>query len=231
MLFDGRELVVQQSRASADPSRRRSVRWVAGFFVVMFALAAFLSPNPISARISDQVSAWVDPPGPQIERLATDAGLTDAARAVFFASKPRLESREQLASTCFDDSSEVLGCYTSGDRVIHVMEVVDPSHGGLEAGVAAHETLHAVWNRMSDAERTELGAALRTEWARLSHDAAFAARMTAYADLDEAGFTNELHSVLGTEVLDVGIELESHYADYFLDRQTLATRTVAAFSD
>jgi hypothetical protein len=229
VLFDGRDLELPRDGGDAARSRRRSARWVTGFFVSLFALAAFLSPNPVSAALSERMQNWLHPPSLATERMAADAGLTPEARSVFFASSPSLEPREQLAVSCSDDSPEILGCYTSADGVIHVISTSHPLLPAVEAGVAGHEVLHAIWSRMSETERFEMSGALRTAWTTLSRDPRLEARMAVYSDLDEAGFTNELHSVLATEVQDIGPELEAHYARYFVDRAGLASRTTAAF--
>lgn len=201
------------------------MRWVVGFFVAMLAVAALVSPNPISATVSDRVAMWINPPGDEVSRLAVDAGLTSRGSTVLFANSPTLEKREQLAASCRNDSHGILGCYDAATRSIHLLAIDDPLLDGLDAGIAAHEMLHAVWQRMSESERVELTSLLRAEEIRLSASEDFAIRMSVYSDLDDAGYIDELHSVLALEARGLSPRLEAHYAVYFLDRAGLVDRT------
>lgn len=45
--------------------------------------------------------------------------------------------------------------------------------------------------------------------------------MAYYERTEPDAITNELHSILGTELKDVGSELETYYAKYFKDRQII----------
>lgn len=228
MLFDGREVQGHPSPPRSDRDRRRSVRWIVIFFVGMLTVAVFVSPNPVSVAVSDQVTVFVHPPSAAVTSLAVDADLTDAGRTLFYASTPALEPRAVLAVSCSDDSVEVYGCYDQSDGSIHLLIDDDPRSIAMSAGIAAHEMLHAVWDRLSDSERATLTSILRSEWELRRTDPLFADRMSYYSELDEAGFTDELHSVFATEVARLPVALEQHYAEYLADRPGLAAGTSSA---
>jgi hypothetical protein len=89
---------------------------------------------------------------------------------------------------------------------------------GIHEVTAAHEMLHAVYARMSDADKKEVNTLLEREYTLLSKDPAFTERMALYARTEPGERDNELHSIIGTEVASISPELEAHYAKYFVNR-------------
>jgi hypothetical protein len=105
---------------------------------------------------------------------------------------------------------------------------------GLTDVVAAHEMLHAAWDRLTTAEQRQLVPLLEAEASKLSGNAAFQARLDYYAKNEPGERDNELHSIIGTEIASISPELETHYAKWFRDRQTLVAlqaKTTAVFTD
>jgi chromosome segregation ATPase len=88
---------------------------------------------------------------------------------------------------------------------------------GVEEVTAAHETLHAIWERMSSDEKTRVGALLEVAYKKIN-DPKLNERMAYYDRTEPGERDNELHSILGTEYKDLGSDLEAHYANYFTDR-------------
>lgn len=175
-------------------------------------------PQPII----DQVTVWQYEPTPVVAAHAERLALTDHGRFLYYASRPEVSSAEVFATECPKDEDEqqfgILGCYVPADKAIFLFDVTDERLDGAEEVVAAHEMLHAAWDRMSDDEREGLSTLLEAEYDKLSHDPRFSERMAFYARTEPGQRANELHSIIGTEVGEVSPELETYYARYFADR-------------
>lgn len=196
---------------------------VATVLVLVVAFVAYANRQEISDRIA---AAGFDAP-PAIVDLADRLQLTDAGETVFLATQPTLESSQYFNDQCSRvdhvDGGHVLGCFSDGN--IHLFEVTDERLNGIVEVTAAHELLHAVHARMSESERQDFDRRLRAEYDVLAKDnPALVERMNVYEGLSRAGFANELHSVLGTEVAVLPEWLEEHYAQWFEDRGSIVTQ-------
>jgi hypothetical protein len=174
-------------------------------------------------RIVDQFAVWRFEPTAAVETYADRAGLTEEGRFLFYASSPEVKGGGAFAQSCGSSSEEfgILGCYYPLDRSITLYDVTDDRLDGLEEVVATHEMLHAVWDRMSVAERDLLVPLLDAEADKHIDDPAFAETLAFYAKAEPGERHNELHSIIGTEFPDLSPELEAHYAGYILDRDTV----------
>jgi hypothetical protein len=174
-------------------------------------------------RVADQITVWQYDPDATIAAYADRADLSDDGRFLFYASRPVIEAGDQFDETCATEIEGVgiLGCYVGDERRIYLFDVTDDRLDGIEEVVAAHEMLHAAWDRMSDEERARLAPLLEAEAAVLADDADFAATLEFYAEAEPGERLNELHSIIGTEFIDVGEELETYYGRYFTDRTTV----------
>ncbi|CAN5320635.1 hypothetical protein BH11ACT4_BH11ACT4_22890 [soil metagenome] len=171
-------------------------------------------------RVIDQFAVWNFSPSTQLSEYASRAAMSDEGRFLFYASTPRI-----AAGTAFDDACAthqegvgILGCYLPGDRTIHLFDVTDPRLDGLEEVVAAHEMLHAAWDRMTAADHDTLGPLLEAEVAKRQDDTALADTLAFYAASEPGERLNELHSIIGTEYSGLSPALEAHFAQYFTDR-------------
>jgi hypothetical protein len=187
-------------------------------------------------RLVDQYTVWTFTPAPGVASIIESSRLTSEGRFLFLASRPVIETSATFASSCASnrEGSGILGCYLPRDRSIHLFDVTDPRLGGLSDVVAAHEMLHAAWDRMSAAERQQLTPLLEAEAAKLAGDAEFQTRMAYYAKNEPGERDNELHSIIGTEVASIGPALEAHYARWLGNREAivaLQARTIAVFTD
>lgn len=169
--------------------------------------------------IIDQLHVWQFQPSDEIAILATNAGMSERGRFQFYATRPRLESSAEFNSECrrAEAASPILGCYKQSEDTVHIYNVTDSDLDGIKEVTAAHEMLHAVWARLSEAERARLGQLLESAYQRVKDDA-FTERMAYYERAQPGSRQNELHSILGTEYADLGDELERHYVQYFADR-------------
>ncbi|CAN5505849.1 hypothetical protein BH10ACT7_BH10ACT7_30630 [soil metagenome] len=171
-------------------------------------------------RVEDQVAVWQFEPSSALEKYVQRAGLSDEGEFLFFASRPVIASGEEFDNACAarTEGVGILGCYRPSDRSIVLFDVTDDRLAGIEEVVAAHEMLHAAWDRMSAVERAALDPLLEAEAAKLADDPAFAETLAFYAETEPGERLNELHSIIGTEFAEVSPELEEHYALYFDDR-------------
>jgi hypothetical protein len=214
--------------AAAAPTRPRKrtgravVPTIIGMLIIgtMTAGGIWVANNP--QPIIDQVTVWQFEPDAVIEGHVERLQLTDHGRFLYYASRPAVSSGDRFASDCPIDHNEqefgVLGCYVHADKSIFVFDVTDPRLDGAEEVVAAHEMLHAAWDRMGASERDRLTELLEAEFAKLVDDPEFEERMAFYARNEPGQRANELHSIIGTEVASISEELEEYYAQYFEDR-------------
>lgn len=171
--------------------------------------------------ISDHFAAQNFTPTQAVADLTSRLMLTDDGHRVFFATHPTLEAsqrfNEQCAGVDHSEDGHVLGCYSQGG--IHLFEVTDERLNGIVEVTAAHELLHAAFERLSEGERDELTKRLNQVYRELAaEDPDLSERMSVYRGLSAESFANELHSVLGTEVRELPEWLETHYATWFRDR-------------
>ena len=186
--------------------------------VVLALVALFVIVNP--QRVTDQFRVWQFQSSPAIEAYADRVSLTEEGRFLYFASLPTIPSSAEFDRTCSSrlEGVGILGCYLPAEQTILLYDVTDERLDGLEEVVAAHELLHAVWDRLSPAERDSLGELLEAEVKRRSDDPELAETLEFYATSEPGERLNELHSIVGSEMTDISVELEAHYAKFFVDR-------------
>jgi hypothetical protein len=178
----------------------------------------------IGIRFTQDLEDWSKllhyQPSPVIAKLATTTTMTDTARRLFYVNQPTIESQKLSLNLC--KSSEhtiVLGCYVPS-RGIFLQEVVDPRLQGVMEVTAAHEMLHVAYQRMTMLEQTQINKQLQSALEKLQNPRILKLVET-YRSQDARSVDNELHSILGTEVLNLSPELEEHYRKYFTDRSTI----------
>ncbi|MDO7881530.1 hypothetical protein [Antiquaquibacter soli] len=184
---------------------------------VLVAIWAVSNTN----RIMDQVAVWQYSPSPTIEGYAEATTMTEEGRFLFFASRPMIADAAEFDAQCgIEQSVGAIGCYRPDFRTIFLYDL-GPGFENVEQVTAAHELLHAVWDRLSDAEQNALEPLLEAEAAKRADDPEWIALMAQYAQIEPGERTNELHSFVGSEFSQISPELEAHYARYFEDREAL----------
>jgi uncharacterized protein YukE len=113
---------------------------------------------------------------------------------------------------------------------IYVFDVDDDRLEGVEQVTAAHEMLHAVYDRLSDSEKEEIDM-LVLEYFNNSGDERLKKSIESYKRRDPSVVPNELHSILATEIRELPQELEIHYSKYFVDRLSVVTLSEAYESE
>lgn len=194
------------------------LRRASGLFIglLLALLALFIALN--RQYVLDQVTVWQYKPSAVVSALAERATISDKGLFYFYASQPVVEGSQKFNSQCDrkEPTSAILGCY-SADR-IYIYDVNDPRLDGIREVTAAHEMLHAAFERLSEKEKQTLGVLLEAEYAKLD-SAELRDRMDYYARAQPGDRANELHSIIGTEIASIGPELEAHYRQYFSNRQ------------
>ena len=174
-------------------------------------------------RVTDQLAVWQYEPPVEIAQYAERTSMTEEGLFLFYASRPQIARDDDLDEICASQAEDVgiLGCYLPGPQRIYLYDVTDDRLAGLEEVVAAHEMLHAVWDRLPQTERERLEVLLEAEVTARADDEDLAETLAFYAKAEPGQRANELHSIVATEFADISDELEEHFAAYFADRSAI----------
>lgn len=170
-------------------------------------------------RILDQITVWQYQPTAEASGLVDRAGMNSEGKFYYLASQPKLDSSSDFNSECdrIENVTSILGCYSNSR--IYIYDVTDPQLDGIREVTAAHEALHAIYDRMSDDEKKQIDVLIEAEYKKLSTDKDYTDLLSYYAKAEPGQRDNELHSIIGTEVQTISLELEAHYDKYFTNRQ------------
>lgn len=162
-------------------------------------------------------------PPTEVAQLATDATMTDLARHLYYVNRPEIKERTNFSNYCDvgTERSAVLGCYKSGQRGIYLLNVTNRELAGIEQVTAAHEMLHAAYERLSSGERTRVDGLLTDYYQNHLTDATIKQTIDEYKRTEPNDLVNEMHSIFGTQIGDLPAELNSYYQQYFTDRSKL----------
>jgi chromosome segregation ATPase len=119
-----------------------------------------------------------------------------------------------------------LGCYHSNQEGIFVYNVSDPRLAGVEQVTAAHEMLHAAYDRLRAKDRNNVDTLLENYFKTVT-DQRIIDTMNSYKQSEPNDVVNEMHSVFGTEISNLPAPLESYYTRYFSDRQAITAFAAA----
>lgn len=209
----------------AETSHRALRRVVTVIVVSLIAVAGVFAYSN-KQFLNDVWAANTFQPTAEITSLKQSLALTDQGNRVFLASHPTLDDAEQFNTNCAGvdhaEDGHILGCFAQ-DR-IHLFNIQDERLAGIVEVTAAHELLHAVFQRIQGPARDDLVNKLISLYdeMKVSHPA-LAERMSVYEHLSRTSFANELHSVFATEAWPLPAWLEQHYAAWFADQQIIST--------
>lgn len=204
----------------SQPKAKRAswLGWVVSAFLIIGSLFLWMQRQ----YVVDAIQYVQFTPSDAIRQVAEDAGFTEDAVFTFYATRPVIESSATFNQHCErrEANSPILGCY-SANR-IYIFDITDERLKGIKVVTAAHELLHAEYDRLPKAEKDRLNALLQKEY-ESGTNPRLEERMAYYAKTQPGQDLNELHSIVGTEFESINPELEAHYARYFKDRQALVT--------
>ena len=167
--------------------------------------------------IVDQITFWQFQPSSIISQSASDSGMNENGKFFYYASRPELNDRNSFNQNCTTRETQaiVLGCYV--DNRIYLFDVTDDRISGIRTVVAAHEMLHAVYQRLGNTERDQLNKMLEDQLSKTT-DKNILDIVKVYDRIEPGERLNELHSLFATETRNLSPELENYYKKYFSDR-------------
>jgi DNA repair exonuclease SbcCD ATPase subunit len=155
-------------------------------------------------------------PSAEVKALADNTQLEQHARNLFYASDPQVQDSGTFNQSCSsNEQTIVLGCY-KGQR-IYLFNIKDERFNGIKEVTAAHEMLHAAYERMDESERRKVDAMLQPLVENMK-DPRLLELVELYNKTEPGELYNEMHSILATESAELTPELEEYYKQYFKDR-------------
>lgn len=202
------------------PTKGKIVANILAFIVlVAISLGVFV----FRQRINDQIIVWQFDPSDAVVGLVESVELSDEGEFLLYASQPELEQAAEFNDYCskIENTTSILGCYSNSK--IYIYNITDARLNGIREVTMVHEMLHAAYERLSEAEKGTLSLLLETEYEKLveSGDDDIADLMDFYNRTEPGERSNELHSIIGTTVTEVSVELENYYGRYFDDRSKI----------
>ena len=192
------------------------------FLVLFLGLGVFFLIN--KTAIIDRFKAIGYNPTPAMLSIKDSLNLTDDGERIFNATHPILASRDDFNESCNSDEDDedgdsddtsiyVFGCYAH-DR-IYVYNIDDDELAGVRESISAHELLHAVWVRLPGLEKSNLVPILEETYDNIPE---MKAEIDTYPEDEQIG---EIYVRLATQVKQLPEALETHYAKYLKDQDSI----------
>lgn len=156
-----------------------------------------------------------------VTALATQNTMTDYATKVFYVNQPAITPKSNFGEFCPNNGGEqtiVLGCYHAKQNGIYILQVSDSRLNGVEQVTAAHEMLHAAYDRLSSSERQRVDGMLEDYYRNGLTDQRIKTTIDSYKQSEPNDVVNEMHSIFGTEVASLPTQLQEYYKQYFNNR-------------
>lgn len=201
-----------------------ALRRFAGLAVTLIAISSIVFVWFARQDIYDWWRLREYNPPHEVSALADSTTMTSEGRKIFYVNQPHISAASEFNAECSRETSIVLGCYVPG-KGIFLFDVDDPRLTGVKEVTAAHEMLHAAYDRLSSKEQREVDAMTRAAFLQVTNER-IKANVEKYREVDPAVVPNELHSILATEVAELPAELEHYYKRYFSNR-----KAIVAFSN
>lgn len=172
-------------------------------------------------EVLDQYTVWRFRPSPAIAAIAERSSFSAEGKFLFYAAQPELLERDSFNDACRSVATEqtaVLGCYSASR--IYLFNIENDKLDGIKEVTAAHEMLHAAYERLPHREKERINGILESQ--TLGDDKERIDSLMAEYEKSEPGERlNELHSILGSELRTLSPELEAYFSQYFTDRSAL----------
>lgn len=195
--------------------------WLVSGAILLLGLALLSFAFWQKQTIIDYVLASQFQASTDVATIRSDLKLTNRGLMLFNASQPRLQTADEFNSSCQqqkETNNPILGCYV-GQR-IYIYDIENKKLDGIEETTAAHELLHAAYERMEEHERMEVNAEIKKVLATIMTPD-LQKRLEYYQKTEPGEEHNELYAILGSEFPTLGDPLERHYGQYFTSRQTV----------
>ncbi len=197
-------------------ARRNRISSVILVFVLLILAGVFLKHDAIH-------DWWVlrnYTPTPAVAQLAGDDTMTDYAQHMFYVNHPDQQQKGTFAKYCPTGTEQtvVLGCYKGNQGGIYLLSVSNSELAGIEQVTAAHEMLHAAYDRMSKSDKSKVDALLIDYYHNHLTDESIKTTIESYKKSEPDALVNEMHSIFGTQIKDLPAGLQEYYSQYFADR-------------
>ncbi len=169
-------------------------------------------------RVIDRVKSSMYTPSTQIAGITERLRLTTRGKDVLYVTDPTIDTKEQFNVHCKSEerTTAILGCYYRDN--IYLFDIKNDKLDGTLEVTAAHEMLHAAYQRLNFFERQRVDTMIEAQYAKLKDNASLKEIMQYYQKAEPGAEINELHSILGTTIATLDPELEQYYSQYFTDR-------------
>lgn len=187
-------------------------------------VASLIAVPVVGLTQRDKIYDWAKlrnyTPSIAVTNLATANSMNDKARHLFYVNHPQLvgDSNTFRADCTVTEQTIVLGCYHPKQQGIFVYNVSDARLAGIQEVTAAHEMLHAAYDRLSSKDKESVDKMLQDFYDNDLKDQRVLDTIAAYKKSEPNDVVNEMHSVFGTEVANLPVPLEMYYKRYFDDR-------------
>lgn len=156
-------------------------------------------------------------PSQRVAEIAQKTTMSQYGQKLFYVNYPELLNKESFRQYCTNaEQSIVLGCYIDGQG-IYIFDVSDERLAGVQEVTAAHEMLHAAYDRLSEKDKQKVDAMTSSAFEAINNQR-IKESVEQYRSKDPTVVPNELHSILATEVRSLPSDLEIYYKRYFSDR-------------
>jgi hypothetical protein len=176
-------------------------------------------------HVIDQVVVYQYKPSSEVTQVADEVHFTEKGKFLYLAAQPQLNDRDDFNKHCEKKAEQtvVLGCYL-GPQHLYIYNITDPRLSGVRQVTAAHETLHAAYDRLSYVERKKVDKMIEAALPSVQKsEPDLAERLKIYDKTEPGERNNELHSILGTEAATLPPDLEAYYTQYFTNRSIITT--------
>lgn len=195
---------------------KRIWSFVATLLIILIAAGVWLNQN----ALFDMWRLRGYTPPAEVVALADETTMTDSARRLFYVYRPALQDKSTFNTSCTNsEQTIVLGCYVQ-HQGIYLYNVSDPRLDGVIEVTAAHEMLHAAYDRLSEKERKRIDG-LTSQVEKTLTDERLKSTIEGYRSKDPSVVPNEMHSIFATELADLPTDLETYYARYFTNRRAI----------
>ena len=205
--------VTKRSRSLAGP--------VALVLLLVAAVLVFVNMT----AITDWVRAFGYTPSEQMSALVADDTMTAKAVHLVHINRAAITSKNDFGTQCSSNAEQtiVLGCYHGVEKGIFVLKISgDKRLDGVMQVTAAHEMLHAAYDRLSKKDKDQVNAWLLDYYNNSLTDQRIKKTIESYKQTEPTELVNEMHSIFGTEIKKLPDNLENYYKQYFTDRQKIA---------
>jgi len=162
-------------------------------------------------------------PPTSIVNLAGQDTMTDSAKHIFYVNHPQLISDvNTFRQNCKqDEQTVILGCYHSRQTGIAIFDVSEKRLNGVEQVTAAHEMLHAAYERLDKKTKDNIDKQLIEYYKNDLKDKRILDTISLYKKTEPESIIDEMHSVFGTEASNLPGPLEKYYSRYFVKRSAV----------